>query len=284
MSGTVNVARDLWDDPTFKDSEMSQREAWIWMIAEASWKDRDRRVGAHEVALKRGQFAASTRFMAGAFMWSEARVRRYLDMLENRRMIRRETDAGVTVVTICNYDNYQNKPSSGDADATQQPTHQRRTSDANENKGEIREEYIGGGGGARAREAGPASLANPTDPTLRERILAACGVDPSGLTGHGGRMIGKAPEMAEITSRMAARNLTDAEVLQVVRETMLAKREPGPPSSLRFFLDPLDRYAAARDAPVPQLSPATPRPSSRQPTIAEMTAMIRGTYPAGAPQ
>ena len=29
MAGTVNVSRDLWDDPTFKDSEMSQREAWI---------------------------------------------------------------------------------------------------------------------------------------------------------------------------------------------------------------------------------------------------------------
>lgn len=148
----------------------------------------------------------------------------------------------------------------------------------------LRSEDIGGGGSARAREAEPDSRANPTDPTLRERILAACGVDPSGLTGHGGRMIGKAHEMAEITSRMAARNLTPDEVLRVVRETMQAKRDPGPPSSLRFFLDPLDRYAAARDAPVPQLCPATPRPSSRQPTMEEMAAMIRGTYQTGAPQ
>lgn len=138
MSGTVNIARDLWDDPTFKDTEMSQREAWIWLIAEASWKARTRRVGTVEIDLKRGQLAASTRFMAKAWMWSEPRVRRYLDMLENRRMIARVTDAGVTVITICKYDDYQNAPRVGDAAATHQPTQDRRTTDANENKGEIR--------------------------------------------------------------------------------------------------------------------------------------------------
>lgn len=140
MAGTVNVSRDLWDDPTFKDSEMSQREAWVWMIADAAWKPHTRRFGPHEIDLQRGQLAASTRYMAKAWMWSEARVRRYLDVLENRRMIHRQTDAGVTVVTICKYDTYQNGPKSSDAAATQQSAQQRRTVDAKDKKGEIREE------------------------------------------------------------------------------------------------------------------------------------------------
>lgn len=138
MSGTVNVARAIWDDPTFKDSEMSQREAWIWMIAEASWKDRIKRVGNAEIALKRGQLVASTRFLAKAWLWSEPRVRRYFEMLENRRMISRVTDAGVTVISICKYDDYQNTPRVDDAPATHHATQDRRTSDANDNKGEIR--------------------------------------------------------------------------------------------------------------------------------------------------
>lgn len=138
MAGTVIIARDLWDDPTFKDAEMSQREAWIWMIAEASWKPRTKRVGSSEVELSRGQFVASTRFLAGAWGWSEARVRRYFDTLENRRMIKRETDAGITVVTICKYDEYQLMPKDSDAPSTHPSTHHRRTSDANENKGEIK--------------------------------------------------------------------------------------------------------------------------------------------------
>lgn len=138
MSGTVNVARALWDDPTFKDSEMSQREAWIWMIAEASWKDRTKRIGSAEINLKRGQLAASARFLAKAWQWSEPRVRRYFEMLENRRMISRVTDAGVSVITICKYDEYQSAPRVTDAPSTQKPTHHRRTIDANEKKGEIR--------------------------------------------------------------------------------------------------------------------------------------------------
>ena len=140
MSGTVNIARALWDDPTFKDSEMSQREAWIWMIAEASWKDRVKRVGCAEISLKRGQLAASTRFLAKAWGWSEPRVRRYFDMLENRRMISRVTDAGVTVITICKYDDYQSAPRVGDAASTHRATQNRRTTDANDKKGEIRED------------------------------------------------------------------------------------------------------------------------------------------------
>lgn len=138
MSGTVNVSRSLWDDTTFKDSEMSQREAWIWLIAEASWKERVKRFGSVEIKTERGQVAVSTRFMARAWMWSEARVRRYLDMLENRRMVCRKIDAGVTVITICKYDEYQNGPPKSDAAATQQSTQQRRTADANEKKGERR--------------------------------------------------------------------------------------------------------------------------------------------------
>lgn len=140
MPGTVNIARDLWDDPTFRDEEMSQREAWIWLIANASWKPRTTRVGDHVVDLQRGQLAASTRFLADAWMWSEPKVRRYLVKLEDQRMICRNTDAGITVVTLCNYDNYQNTPRDGDAEATQPPTQQRRSSDANQKKGEKREE------------------------------------------------------------------------------------------------------------------------------------------------
>ena len=141
MSGTFNIPRDLWDDTAFKDAVMSPREAFIWLMAQASWKARVRRIGTCEIELKRGQLVASTRFLAKAWIWSEARVRRFLNMLEDRRMIDRVTDAGVNVITICKYDVYQNSPRVDDAPSEQEPTHQRRTSDAKENTREIRE-YI----------------------------------------------------------------------------------------------------------------------------------------------
>ena len=134
MRGFVAICRELWDDVDFRDAEMSQREAWVWMIAHATWKEREIRVGANVVKLERGQLAYSTRYLAGVFQWSEARVRRYFDMLKNRRMVQTETDAGVTVITICKYDDYQSVTAKADAPATQQATQERRTSDANKNQ------------------------------------------------------------------------------------------------------------------------------------------------------
>ncbi|WP_283177887.1 DUF1376 domain-containing protein [Gemmobacter sp. 24YEA27] len=99
-----------------------------------------------------------------------------------------------------------------------------------------------GGGDARARDDHPD--ASQQDLTFRERILVACGVSTSGFTGRGGQMIGRSGEIAEINARMTERRISEAEVLQIVSEEMAAKnagRDPGPPSSLRFFLSALDR-------------------------------------------
>lgn len=137
MAGTVNLSREFWDDEAFRDEPFTQREAFLWFVTEASWKDRTRRVGTVVVELKRGQLSASTRFMAKRWKWTEPRVRRYLDMLVNRRMVQTQSDAGVTVITVCKYNEYQNKPKSTDAPMNVEATQERRTSDANENKGVI---------------------------------------------------------------------------------------------------------------------------------------------------
>lgn len=140
MSGTVNISRDLWDDTAFRDDEFSQREAWIWMIAEASWKQRTRRIGSQEITLERGQLAGSVRFFAERWKWTPARVFRYFDMLKNRNMIECSAGTAATVITICKYDTYQNPIRSGETQAERSPKQSRNSGETNEKKGEIREE------------------------------------------------------------------------------------------------------------------------------------------------
>lgn len=122
MSGCVRISRDIFDDAAFKDEAFSEREAFMWLIMEASFKDREKRVGSKVISLKRGQLAASSRFMATAWGWAEARVRRYLERLKNRRMIDAATDAGVTVVTVCKYNDYQAGQAKTDAPESASPT------------------------------------------------------------------------------------------------------------------------------------------------------------------
>jgi hypothetical protein len=80
--GVFAVDRGIWDHPSFANEPLTEREAWIWLIGEAAFKPHRRRVGSVAVELKPGQLAASTRFMAGKWGWSESRVRRFLNRLK----------------------------------------------------------------------------------------------------------------------------------------------------------------------------------------------------------
>lgn len=138
MSGTVNIARSIFDHELFADQPLTEREAWIWLIMEASWKPRKKRVGDYIADLARGQLAASVRFMAGAWRWTPAKVQRFTKRLQSLEMISVKTDTGVSVITICNYDEYQVQGKAADTG----PIQDRYRSDTNEKKDEIRDKKV----------------------------------------------------------------------------------------------------------------------------------------------
>jgi hypothetical protein len=135
VSGTVNISRRLFDSEAFKDEPMTEREAWVWLVMEASWKERKKRVGDFIVSLDRAQLSHSTRFMAETWKWTHSKARRFIDRLEKLDMIERKTDTGVSVITICNYEKYQN----GGQSAGTGPAQDRHRTGTNEKKDEIPE-------------------------------------------------------------------------------------------------------------------------------------------------
>lgn len=106
--GVFAVDRGIWDhDALVSADPFSRREAWLWLLSEAAWKPHKRRIAGKAIEVRRGQVAASLRFMASKWRWTEARVRRFLSCLISSEMVDAKTDAGLTVITICNYDAYQ---------------------------------------------------------------------------------------------------------------------------------------------------------------------------------
>ena len=103
----------------------------MWMIGEASFANRqvgttianNRRV---VLDVPRGSFVGAPGLLASAWKWHELRVRRFLARLEKHEMIRRATDAGATVITICNYDKFQAIRRPTDAQTDGQETFNRR--------------------------------------------------------------------------------------------------------------------------------------------------------------
>lgn len=89
------------------DEPFTRREAWIWLIENANWKDIKKRVNGQLVVLRRGQLSHSIRFIAEKWLWHRNKVDRFFLELKNETMIETENGTGQNIITICNYDKYQ---------------------------------------------------------------------------------------------------------------------------------------------------------------------------------
>ena len=132
--GFIAVDRGLFDHPIFTDEPKTEREAWLWIIANACWAPQQKRIGSQVLELQRGQLGCSLRFLAKAWMWNDSRVRRFIAKLQAAQMIDAVSTQMATQITVCNYDIYQqsrrSSDAAGDAVATQTITKKQDNSEA----------------------------------------------------------------------------------------------------------------------------------------------------------
>ena len=107
MRGLYTISRGVFDHPAFKQEPFTEREAWVWLIGEAQWKNNRKRINGQIIELNRGQLSHSIRFLAIRWDWSISRVNRFLKRLKIETMIETENETGQNIITICNYENYQ---------------------------------------------------------------------------------------------------------------------------------------------------------------------------------
>lgn len=145
--GVFAVSRDIFDHPIFAKEKFSEREAWIWLVAEAAWKPTRVKVADSIIHLDRGQCSFSLRFMAAKWLWSEAKVRRFIKRLKTDAMVTTDCDAGPTRITICKYKEYQrvSLPTDAPSDALTDagPTQDRRKEEDREYIEDNKEEKKG---------------------------------------------------------------------------------------------------------------------------------------------
>ena len=107
MAGWIKIYRDLQDHWLAQDMEKLGR--WTSLLLMAAHEDKKTLVGNQLIELKRGQLIASNSFLAERWNTSERTVLRFLNLLESDSMLHRCTHRKVTIITICNYDSYQEK-------------------------------------------------------------------------------------------------------------------------------------------------------------------------------
>lgn len=115
--GYYQMARGWMESDAFAAEPYTEREAWVWLIENATWKDGRARIKGETVDLERGQLCFAQRFMAEKWQWSKSRVDRFLKRLVTQNMISICSKIGATagqgsgqgqsIITICNYAKYQ---------------------------------------------------------------------------------------------------------------------------------------------------------------------------------
>lgn len=123
------------------DKPFDERSAWIDLLLSANHKDVKMSFNGKFIIVKRGQFITSVRKLSEKWKWNKEKTLKFLRLLESDKMLKRDSDRFRTLLTIENYDIYQDCT---DTERTQQGT-QQGTQDGHEpatNKNEKNDKNI----------------------------------------------------------------------------------------------------------------------------------------------
>ena len=90
-----------------EDEPFDRRSAWIDLLLLANHEDKKMMFDAKPIVVKRGQRITSIRLLSERWGWSKTKVTTFLKVLEEEGMIIRDSDKKRTLLTVVNYDLYQ---------------------------------------------------------------------------------------------------------------------------------------------------------------------------------
>lgn len=133
--GWISVHRQIRDcELLWGDKPFSRGQAWIDLLLLANHEDKRMIFDGSVIEVKRGQRVTSYRTLCEAWGWSNTKVANFLDMLETEQMIEKQSDTKKTLITIVNYDKFQDlmkeKRQQSDTETTPK---RRNNNDNNEN-------------------------------------------------------------------------------------------------------------------------------------------------------
>lgn len=108
MPGFIFLHRDIANHWVWKDGRIAHR--WMDLLIQAEYENRTVFFDGVRVDLKRGQFVTTTRLLMGRWRTNPRTVLKVLDMFESDKMIRCKKTNEMTIISICNFDEYQSIP------------------------------------------------------------------------------------------------------------------------------------------------------------------------------
>ena len=108
MEGWFRIHRKLLEHPLWLRKPFTPGQAWVDLIGLATYKPTYIDIRGNQIDLNRGDVGWSIRRLARRWKWSRNKVTRFLKWLENEHQIETQKTHVSAVITITNYERYQN--------------------------------------------------------------------------------------------------------------------------------------------------------------------------------
>ncbi len=105
--GWISIHRQIQSHWVWEDKPFSKGQAWIDLLMMANHTDKKILLGNELVEVKAGSFITSELKLADKWGWSKTKVRSFMALLENDKMIVQKKDRKKTTITIENYSDFQ---------------------------------------------------------------------------------------------------------------------------------------------------------------------------------
>jgi len=109
MAGWIKLHRAIQDHWIFEDPEFFK--AWMTMLLNANHSDKTKMFNGALITVKRGQFVFGLEAFSATSKISISKLRRLIKLLENNQMIDRQKTNKFSIISITNYDDYQDSDS-----------------------------------------------------------------------------------------------------------------------------------------------------------------------------
>ena len=145
MNGYIQLHRKLLDSAVFQNEKLLK--LFIHCLLKASYKERETLIGDSIVQLEQGQFVTGRKALARDLNLSEQQVRTLISKLEKLKILHTKSTNKYSVVTVMNWEVYQNPTSSSTnnqpATNQQSTTNNKVNKDNKDNKFSFKNELIG---------------------------------------------------------------------------------------------------------------------------------------------
>lgn len=109
QQGWIKIHRKILDNFLWEDRPFSKGQAWIDLILLANHENKKIIFDGNAIEVKRGEKITSIRFLSERWGWSTTKTKKFLNVLQNEKMLTYKSNSKNTVYSIVNYNDYQEK-------------------------------------------------------------------------------------------------------------------------------------------------------------------------------